>query len=108
MTVETHDAPKVRDEKAHRRWLRRKYKATHAIILYGPTSKDHSKYGAAGEFTGSDNGFRCFCFLKQGSKWAHVVDTATQTLRKIEISVWKDLCRSAWLLDHKGRRITNA
>lgn len=100
----TDEAPKVADAAAHRRFLRRKYRATHAVQLYGPTSKDHSKYGAGGEFTGADNGFRCFCFLKTGSKWTHVVDTATQTLRKIENSIWKELSRHAWLLDKKGRR----
>jgi hypothetical protein len=85
--------------------LRRKYRATHAIVLYGPTSKDHSKYGAGGEFVGADNGFRCFCLLKHGTKWTRIVDTASQTARKVENSVWKELSRHAWLLDERGRRI---
>lgn len=103
--TENHDAPKVADAAAHRRFLRRKYRATHAVQLYGPTSKDHSKYGAGGEFTGADNGFRCFAVIKVGSKWTHLCDTATQTARKVENSVWKELTKKAWVLDKRGRRI---
>lgn len=96
---------KVRDAAAHRRFLRRKYRATHAVQLYGPTSKDHSADGAAGEFVGAESGLRCFCVVKVGSKWTHLVDTATQTARKVENDVWKKLLRKAWALDDKGRRI---
>jgi hypothetical protein len=82
---------------------RKRYRATHAVQLYGPTSKGYSQYGAAGEFSGADNGFRCFHLLKIGSKWVHLVEVATQTLRKCEISVWNKIMRKGYALDRKGR-----
>lgn len=74
-------------------------------MLYGPTSKDHSEHGAAGEFVGADNGFRCFHFIATKQKWTYLVDTSTQTARKVENDVWKKLLRHAWLLDERGQRI---
>lgn len=71
------------------------------MLLYGPGHHDWPN----GEFVGADNGFRCFSFLKQGTKWTHVVDVITQKKRTIENDVWKKLLRNAWLLDKKGRRV---
>lgn len=92
---------KVRDAAAHRRFLRREYRATHAVVLYGPGHHDWPN----GEFVGADNGFRCFHFIATKQKWTYLVDTATQTARKVENDVWKKLLRHAWFLDEKGRRI---
>lgn len=95
---------KVPDTAAHRRFLRRKYKATHAIVLYGPGHHDYPN----GEFVGAEAGLRCFHLIATKQKWTYLVETATQTARKCENSVWKKLLKRAWLLDDKGRRVDNA
>jgi hypothetical protein len=87
----------VPDTRAKRRLRRQTYKATHAVQLYD------------GDIVGCDQGFRCFHFIKQGSKWTHLVEVSAdggeQRHRKCENDLWKKLLRKGWLLDHKGRKV---